>query len=153
MDKKQEIEILQSLKSDTYFADFFGSHDIDQMCENIKNDFAIESDCKFFAQIAELQGQLRDMKRQHEDDIKRLNDEHNQALKQMCERSADKRRAFVKELLNAEETGEDTITGICGEFIGTLDVIKIKRELGITLTDTEIDHLIHEASLVDEIEG
>lgn len=123
------------------------------MCENIKNDFAIESDCQFFAQIAELQGQLRDMKRQHEEEIKRLNDEHNRALKQMCERSADKTRAFVKELLNAEETGEDTITSICSEFIGTLDVIKIKREYGITLTDTEIDHLIHAASLVDEIEG
>ncbi len=123
------------------------------MCENIKNDFAIENDCQFFAQIAELQGQLRDMKRQHEEEIKRLNDEHNRALKQMCERSADKRRAFVKELLNAEETGEDTITGIGGEFIGTLDVIKIKRECGITPTDTEIDHLIHAASLVEEIEG
>lgn len=154
MDKATEIKLLQQFKgTDSYFTQCFNDHDIDQMCENIKNDFAIESDCQFFAQIAELKGQLRDMKRQHEEEIKRLNDEHNRALKQMCERSADKRRAFVKELLNAEETGEDTITGICGEFIGTLDVIKIKRECGITPTDTEIDHLIHAASLVEEIEG
>lgn len=48
MDKKQEIEILQSLKGDTYFADFFGSHDIDQMCENIKNDFGLEYCCQFY---------------------------------------------------------------------------------------------------------
>lgn len=45
MDKKQEIEILQSLKGNTYFANFFGSHDIDQMCNNIKNDFGLEYCC------------------------------------------------------------------------------------------------------------
>lgn len=153
MDKASEIKLLQQFKgTDSYFTQYFNDHDIDQMCENIKNDFAIESDCQFFAKIAELQGQLRDMKRQHEEEIKRVNDERNKALKQMCERSIENKRAFVKQLLNAEATGEDTVTGICGEFIGTLDVIKIKRELGITLTDTEIDHLIHAASLVDEVE-
>lgn len=42
MTKQEEIDILQSLKGDTYFAQFFGSKDIDQMCQNINNDFAIE---------------------------------------------------------------------------------------------------------------
>lgn len=44
MTKQEEIDILQSLKGDTYFAQFFGSKDIDQMCQNINNDFAIEED-------------------------------------------------------------------------------------------------------------
>ena len=48
MKRAEEIQILQSLKGDTYFADFFGEHDIDQMCENIKNDFGLESTCRIF---------------------------------------------------------------------------------------------------------
>lgn len=48
MTKEQEISVLQSLKGDTYFADFFGASDIDQMCENIKHDFKIEHCCQFY---------------------------------------------------------------------------------------------------------
>ena len=47
MEKKQEIEILQSLKGDTYFAEYFGGLDIDIMCANIKNDHPIELGCAF----------------------------------------------------------------------------------------------------------
>ena len=47
MTKQEEIDILQSLKGDTYFAQFFGSKDIDQMCQNINNDFVIEGGCGF----------------------------------------------------------------------------------------------------------
>lgn len=35
MTKEKEIQILQSLKGDTYFSQKFGA-DIDTMCENIK---------------------------------------------------------------------------------------------------------------------
>ena len=48
MTKQEEIDILQSLKGDTYFAQFFGSKDIDQMCQNINNDFAILSESRSF---------------------------------------------------------------------------------------------------------
>ena len=48
MTKQEEIDILQSLKGDTYFAQFFGSKDIDQMCQNINNDFAIEGGADLF---------------------------------------------------------------------------------------------------------
>ena len=34
MTKEKEIQILQSLKGDTYFAQMFGD-DIDRMCENL----------------------------------------------------------------------------------------------------------------------
>lgn len=40
MTKTEEIKVLQSLKGDTYFAQVFPSKVIDQMCENIKMDFA-----------------------------------------------------------------------------------------------------------------
>lgn len=151
MDKKTEIQLLQQFKgSDSYFTQFFNDHDIDQMCENIKNDFAIESDCQFYAQISEMRQKLRDMECQHKEEIKRLNEEHINALKLRCEHSAEKSRAFVKELLKAEASGNDSITGICGEFIGTLDVIKIKRECGISLSDAEIDNLISAVSVVYE---
>lgn len=42
MTREQEIRTLQSLKGNTYFAQYFGEEDIDTMCENIKNDHPIE---------------------------------------------------------------------------------------------------------------
>lgn len=43
MKKTTEIQVLQSLKGDTYFNQFFTSEMIDTMCDNIEKDFAIES--------------------------------------------------------------------------------------------------------------
>lgn len=48
MEKTKEIELLQSLKGDTYFAQLFGDEQIDAMCENIRNDFPIECGLKLF---------------------------------------------------------------------------------------------------------
>lgn len=42
MNKQEEIQVLQSLKGDTYFNQYFTNQDIDTMCENIRNDFGIE---------------------------------------------------------------------------------------------------------------
>lgn len=47
LSKEEEINILQSLKCDSYFHQFFSDADIDQMCENIRNDFQIQSGCSF----------------------------------------------------------------------------------------------------------
>lgn len=63
MTKEKEIQILQSLKGDTYFAQMFGD-DIDKMCENISVDFAIESGCKFNAKAEVLQKELQEQKKQ-----------------------------------------------------------------------------------------
>ena len=48
MEKAKEIELLQSLKGDTYFAQLFGDEQIDAMCQNIRNDFPIECGLKLF---------------------------------------------------------------------------------------------------------
>lgn len=69
MNKETEIKTLQSLKGDTYFAQFFNSHDIDQMCENIKNDFAIELNCQFNEKVACLERANVDIKKEYEKDL------------------------------------------------------------------------------------
>ena len=48
MEKAKEIELLQSLKGDTYFAQLFGDEQIDAMCQNIRNDFPIECGLTLF---------------------------------------------------------------------------------------------------------
>ncbi len=48
MEKVKEIELLQSLKGDTYFAQLFDDQQIDAMCENIKNDHPIELGLSLF---------------------------------------------------------------------------------------------------------
>lgn len=48
MTKTEEIKVLQSLKGDTYFAQVFPSKVIDQMCENIKMDFALDNSIETF---------------------------------------------------------------------------------------------------------
>lgn len=48
MEKVKEIELLQSLKGDTYFAQLFGDQQIDAMCENIRNDYPIECGLNLF---------------------------------------------------------------------------------------------------------
>ena len=61
MTKQEEIEVLQSLKGDTYFAQKFGA-DIDTMCENIKNDFAIECGCTFNKETEVLRKEMENVK-------------------------------------------------------------------------------------------
>lgn len=48
MTKTEEIKVLQSLKGDTYFAQVFPNKVIDQMCENIKMDFALDNGIETF---------------------------------------------------------------------------------------------------------
>ena len=65
---EKEIELLQSFKGDTYFAQLFGDKQIDAMCENIKNDYPIELGLNFFEgssvakENAELKKRLADIK-------------------------------------------------------------------------------------------
>ena len=66
MTKQDEIEVLQSLKGDTYFSQFFTSNDIDQMCQNIRNDFPIELGCQFTMAAESLKKQLSESKAENE---------------------------------------------------------------------------------------
>ena len=125
MDKKQEIEILKSLKGDTYFADFFGNHDIEQMCENIKNDFAIEYCCQFNEKSAIFEKQVKEEKQKAMEDKQKfvmglINDFEGNIPPQMYDRLVD--------------------------AVGVLFIINHKRDQEYQLTEYEIDWLINEVN-------
>lgn len=140
MDKQTEISLLQQLKGDTYFNQYFNNYDIDQMCENIKNDFAIEYDCQFASKEVELKKKLN-----------AVADEHHQELKRRLQDAKKKLFSFASGALLVEsKKREKTITEVCYESIGKLETIKIKAMFGITLEQEEIDYLIMKASGEEE---
>ena len=121
MTKQEEINILQSLKGDTYFAQYFKDSDIDIMCENIRNDFAIEGGTEFQKESATLRQQLKDAFKTYKNKV----------------------RALVSDsiILAHDPEMEATFAG----YIGKMELIKVKRENNIPLTNQEIDYLINAA--------
>lgn len=122
MTKQEEIEILQSLKGDTYFAQFFGSKDIDQMCQNISNDFAIEGGCEFYQKAEALERINADLKKEFGQKI------HNFGME------------FIKVLDKGFD--EDAIYQLVKGEVGVDAIIKFKRKNDLKLTDKEIDYLV-----------
>lgn len=122
MTKQEEINILQSLKGDTYFAQFFGSNDIDQMCQNISNDFAIEGGCRFIQKSEALERINADLKKEIQQKI------HCLGMK----------------LLNIINKGlnEGDIYQLVENEVGIDAIIKFKHKKDMKLTDKEIDYLV-----------
>ena len=118
MTRQEEIKILQSLKGDSYFAQFFGE-DIDKMCENIGNDFPIEMGCKF--------------------------NEKSEETKALMRKERDNAKEWKKELADYLIKTND-LQGTAVQLAGMLEVIKIKRKHDIPLLEDEIDELISRAS-------
>lgn len=124
MDKQQEIKILQSLKGDTYFNQFFSNEDIDRMCLNISNDLAIELDCTFNLQARIFKQQIIS---------------NNKEYKEENERRA---KAIIDALCGDIP---DELYDVLWEMTSKLFVIKHKRENGYEITDVEFDYLIKQA--------
>lgn len=122
MTKQEEIDILQSLKGDTYFAQFFGSKDIDQMCQNINNDFAIEGGCGFNQKAEALERINADLKKEIQQKIYDLGME------------------LIKDLDKGFD--EDAIYQLVKGEVGVDSIIKFKRKNDLELTDKEIDYLV-----------
>lgn len=122
MTKQEEIDILQSLKGDTYFAQFFGSKDIDQMCQNINNDFAIEGGCGFYQKAEALERINADLKKEIQQKIYDLGME------------------LIKDL--GKGFDEDAIYQLVKGEVGVDAIIKFKRKNDLELTDKEIDYLV-----------
>lgn len=122
MTKQEEIDILQSLKGDTYFAQFFGSKDIDQMCQNISNDFPIENGCGF-NQLAET--------------LERINANLKKEFKQ-------KIHDLGMELIKVLDKGydEDAIYQLVEGEVGIDAIIKYKHKEGLKLTNDELNYLV-----------
>lgn len=126
MTKQEEIDILQSLKGDTYFAQFFGSKDIDQMCQNISNDFAIEGGCGFYQKAETLERSNADLK---EEIQKKIHD-------------------LGMELIKILDKGydEEAIYQLVEGEVGIDAIIKFKRKNDLSLTDKEIDYMVSKLS-------
>lgn len=123
MTKQEEIMHLMALKGDkrgdTYFNQFFSKDDIEQMMENIKDDFAIEMGCSFTEKAKELEKKLHEEQKAHDQDM----------------------LDFVAELLVTEAQGGNPLK-VAMKKIGTDNTIKIKRINKIPLSEEEIDYLV-----------
>lgn len=122
MTKQEEIEVLQSLKGDTYFAQKFGA-DIDTMCENIKNDFAIGCGCTFNRETEVLRKEMENVKTAAKDMITN----------------------FAHKIIVSLNKGNDTDV-MCyqavEEIIGIEEIIKFKYSQNIELDESEIKYLV-----------
>ncbi|HAH91246.1 MAG TPA: hypothetical protein DCL96_05945 [Prevotella sp.] len=110
------------MKGDTYFAQFFGSKDIDQMCQNINNDFAIEGGCGFSQKAEALERINADLKKEFQQKI------HDLGM----------------ELIKVLDKGfdEDAIYQLVEGEVGIDAIIKFKRKNNLDITDKELDYMI-----------
>lgn len=123
MTKEEEINHLMALKGckrgDTYFNQFFSSDDIEQMIQNIHDDFAIEMGCSFTKKAEELEKKLHEEQKAHDQDM----------------------LDFVEDMLVTEAQGGNSLN-VAMKKIGTDNTIKIKHINKIPLSKEEIDYLV-----------
>lgn len=120
MTKQEEIKLLKQLKGDTYFNQFFNDHDIDIMCDNIKNDLAIEMDCQFNHKASILEDTVANLKKE----IEKIN------------------YTWATRLLEIDNKTEEEIYDIVKSSIGLNEIIKYKRAHKIELSEAEVDYLV-----------
>lgn len=123
MDKAKEIELLQSLKGDTYFAQLFGNEQIDDMCQNIRNDFPIECGLKLFQESpvarenAKLKSQVAQLQQVNETVAKTL-------------------------LYKANEHLDDALGDLAECLIGHNKCLIMKLRLVLPLSEDDRDELV-----------
>lgn len=122
MEKVKEIELLQSLKGDTYFAQLFGDEQIDAMCENIKNDYPIEYGLNLF------QGSL----------IAKENAELKKRLASCLEREESAAESI---LIKANEHMDDSLEDLAERLIGHKKCLVIKLRSALPLSEEDRDTL------------
>ena len=123
MTRQQEIMHLMALmgdkRGDTYFNQFFSKDDIEQMMENIKNDFAIEMGCSFVKKAEVLEKKLQEEQKAHDQDM----------------------LDFVEDILVTDYRGGNSLN-VATEKIGMDNTIKIKHKNKIALSEEELDYLV-----------
>lgn len=117
MEKVKEIELLQSLKGDTYFAQLFGDEQIDAMCENIRNDYPIEYGLNIFegSSVAKENTELKKWLTRRakleesvaKDILIKANDHLDDSLKDLAERLISHKKCLVIKLRLALPLSED----------------------------------------------
>lgn len=131
MDKKSEIATLQTLKGDTYFGEFFDNKDIDQMCQNIRNDYPIQLDCSFNAKVVALEKKIKEMEAAHKAEIEKLNAEHKAEMEK-----------FGKELIINNKDYVDNIYETLYNQFGQEFIINTKFSAKQELSNDEIAYMI-----------
>ena len=123
MEKAKEIELLQSLKGDTYFAQLFGNEQIDAMCENIRNDFPIECGLKLFQESPVAKESVK--------------------LKSQIARLQQVNETVAKTLLyKANEHLDDTLGDLAECLIGHNKCLIMKLRLVLPLNEDDRDELV-----------
>lgn len=124
MDKETEIKHLQVLSNgDTYFSQFFQKSDVDQMVQNIKNDFPIELGCAFMAKVDAL----------------------SKTLKETREKAEQDKFGIAVAILSAYCDGEmpDALYEVVQEICGSpLRLIEAKTAANVPPTREEVEYLI-----------
>ena len=124
MEKVKEIELLQSLKGDTYFAQLFDDKQIDAMCENIKNDYPIELGLNLFENS--------------------LIAKKNAELKKRLTRCTEKVESVVEGLLiKAGEYSDDSLEDLAEQLVGYKKCLTIKLRLALSLSVEDRGTLIN----------
>lgn len=127
MEKAKEIELLQSLKGDTYFAQLFGDEQIDAMCQNIRNDFPIECGLKLFQaspvarENVKLKSQVAQLQQVNETVAKTLLYKANEHL---------------------DDTLDDTLEDLAECLIGHNKCLIMKFRLVLPLNEDDRDELV-----------
>ena len=128
MTREEEIKTIQSLKGNTYFGQIFDNDTIDQMCENIKNDFGIECGVELLEKANRVE--------KAESDKRRLQHENND-----LQDVKDKLMHVIFEGL-FENAGCDYIEKQLELIIGKKDVIVYKLKYDVGLNDKEREFVI-----------
>ena len=122
MEKVKEIELLQSLKGDTYFAQLFGDKQIDAMCENIKNDYPIELGLNLFESSP----------------IAKANEELRKRLAYCQEREESVAKGI---LIKANDHLDDSLEDLAEHLIGHKKCLIIKLNSALPLSEEDRDTL------------
>lgn len=123
MEKAKEIELLQSLKGDTYFAQLFGDEQIDAMCENIRNDYPIEYGLNIFEGSSVAK--------------------ENAELKKWLTRRAKLEESVAKDILiKANDHSDDSLKDLAERLIGHKKCLVIKLRLALPLSEDDRNELL-----------
>lgn len=130
MTRQHEIDLLQQLKEDTYFGEYFTGAEIDKMCENIKNDHPI--DCG----IDKMDKQIRTNLQDKLVEASKLIEEHRMMIGSI-EQRLDKMTEIIVRLMYEPYYNLSDGYADAEETVGVEGILAIKIERGLPLSEAE----------------